>query len=158
MAANDEDESTAVIVGVFAGILLAIVAITVGAGSGKSPRPVAPVVEVVATEVAPVGDALGKVYFGIGESTLDEDDKRLLNKVLVALAANPQGHVLLSGFHDPSGDPARNAELAKLRAVAVRDALVEVGVGPDRVKLRKPESTSGGGDPEEGRRVEIRVQ
>ena len=35
--------------------------------------------------------------------------------------------------------------------------LVAGGVAVDRVKLRKPESTLGGGTPEEGRRVEIRV-
>ena len=39
-----------------------------------------------------------------------------------------------------------------------RDALVAGGVAPERVKLRKPESTIGSGNPEEGRRVEVRVQ
>ena len=74
------------------------------------------------------------------------------------LAASPNAIVLLSGFHDTSGDPARNAELAKQRAVSVRDALVAGGVATERVKFRKPESTVGAGSPEEGRRVEIRVQ
>ena len=77
---------------------------------------------------------------------------------MAALALNPKAIVLLSGFHDPSGDPARNAELAKGRAEAVRDALVAGGVAADRVKFRKPESTVGTGSAEEGRRVEIRVQ
>ena len=42
--------------------------------------------------------------------------------------------------------------------MAVRDALVAGGVAAERVKFRKPESTVGEGSPEEGRRVEIRVQ
>jgi outer membrane protein OmpA-like peptidoglycan-associated protein len=156
MAANDDDESTAVIVGVLAGIVLAVVAVVYGASAGKGYKPAAPVTE--QAEIAPVGEALAKVYFAVGAAALDDADKGVVAKTLEALAANPKAIVLLSGFHDPSGDPARNAELAKQRAMSVRDALVAGGVATDRVKFRKPESTVGAGSPEEGRRVEIRVQ
>lgn len=157
MAANDDDESMAVIVGVLAGIVLAVVAVVYGASAGKGIKPAAaPVVE--QAEIAPVGEALAKVYFAVGASTLSDADKGVVAKTLEALAANQNAIVLLSGFHDPSGDPARNAELAKQRAQAVRDALVAGGVAADRVKFRKPESTVGTGSAEEGRRVEIRVQ
>ncbi len=157
MAANDEDESTAVIVGVLAGIVLAVVAVIYGSSAGKNFQPAAaPVVE--QAEIAPVGDALAKVYFAVGAAALNDADKAVVAKTLEALASNPNAIVLLSGFHDPSGDPARNAELAKQRAQAVRDALVAGGVATERVKFRKPESTVGTGSPEEGRRVEIRVQ
>lgn len=156
MAANDDDESTAVIVGVLAGIVLAVVAVVYGASAGKGYKPAAPVAE--QAEIAPVGEALAKVYFAVGAAALDDADKGVVAKTLEALGANPKAIVLLSGFHDPSGDPARNAELAKQRAMAVRDALVAGGVAADRIKMRKPESTVGAGTPEEGRRVEIRVQ
>lgn len=156
MAANDDDESTAVIVGVLAGIVLAVVAVVYGASAGKGYKPAAPVAE--QAEIAPVGEALAKVYFAVGAAALDDADKGVVAKTLEALAAKPKAIVLLSGFHDPSGDPARNAELAKQRAMAVRDALVAGGVATERVKFRKPESTVGAGSPEEGRRVEIRVQ
>lgn len=157
MAANDEDESTAVIVGVLAGIVLAVVAVVYGSSASKNVPPAAPVVAEQA-EIAPVGEALAKVYFAVGAAALDEADKGIVAKTLEALAAKPDAIVLLSGFHDQSGDPARNAELAKKRAQSVRDALVAGGVAADRVKFRKPESTVGTGSPEEGRRVEIRVQ
>jgi len=157
MAANDEDESTAVIVGVLAGIVLAVVAVSYGASAGKNVQPKAkPVAE--QAEIAPVGEALAKVYFAVGAAALDDADKGVVGKTLEALAANPNAIVLLSGFHDASGDPAHNAELAKQRAMSVRDALVAGGVATERVKFRKPESTVGAGSPEEGRRVEIRVQ
>ena len=39
MAANDDDESTAVIVGVLAGIVLAVVAVVYGASAGKAVKP-----------------------------------------------------------------------------------------------------------------------
>lgn len=158
MAANDDDESTAVIVGVLAGIMLAVVAVIYGASAGKGVKPAAAPMAAGQAEIAPVGEALAKVYFGVGKAELDEADKGIVGKTLEALGANANAIVLLSGFHDPSGDAARNAELAKQRAMAVRDALVAGGVAADRVKFRKPESTVGTGSPEEGRRVEIRVQ
>jgi outer membrane protein OmpA-like peptidoglycan-associated protein len=81
-----------------------------------------------------------------------------LADVQARLAQAPAGaKLVLSGFHDASGDPARNAELAKERAKAVRTALVAAGVDVARVALRKPESTMGGGTPEEARRVEVRL-
>jgi len=157
MAANDEDESTAVIVGVLAGIVLAVVAVVYGASAGKNVQAAAkPVAE--QGEIAPVGEALAKVYFALGAAVLDEADKGVVAKTQEALAANPNAIVLLSGFHDTSGDPSQNAQLAKHRAQSVRDALVAGGVAAERIKFRKPESTLGTGSPEEGRRVEIRVQ
>ena len=162
MAANDDDESTAVIVGVLAGIMLAVVAVVYGAGAGKAVKPAAaPVVaqRVDEPEVAPVGDALVKVFFAVDSATLAVvDSEGVVVKTIEVLKLQPKAIVLLSGFHDPSGDAAHNAALARARAEAVRDALVAGGVEPQRVKLRKPESTVGSGSPEEGRRVEIRVQ
>lgn len=157
MAAND-DESTAVVVGVLAGIALAVVAVVYGASAGKLALPDAKAPMGQVADIAPVGEALAKVYFGVGSAVLSEADQAVVGKTLEALAANPSAIVLLSGFHDPSGDAVRNAELARERAVAVRDALVAGGAAADRIKFRKPESTLGGGSDEEGRRVEIRVQ
>jgi outer membrane protein OmpA-like peptidoglycan-associated protein len=157
MAANDEDESTAVIVGVLAGIVLAVLAVIYGGRAVKAYQ--APVVPLAAqSEIAPVGEALAKVYFAVGAAKLNDADLGMVAKTMEALTASPKAIVLLSGFHDLSGDPARNAELAKQRAGAVRDALVAGGIAADRIRLRKPESTLGSGSPEEGRRVEIRVQ
>lgn len=158
MAANDEDESTAVVVGVLAGIALAVIAVIYGASAGKLALPDAKAPMEQAADIAPVGEALAKVYFAVGSAALSAADQAVVGKTLDALAANSSAIVLLSGFHDPSGDAVRNAELARERAVAVRDALVAGGVAADRVKLRKPETTLGSGSDEEGRRVEIRVQ
>jgi outer membrane protein OmpA-like peptidoglycan-associated protein len=158
MAANDEDESTAVIVGVLAGIVLAVVAVVYGASAGKNVQPPEALVAEQPAEIEPVGEALAKVYFAVGAATLSDADKSIVAKTLEALAAKPNAIVLLSGFHDASGNAATNAELAKQRAISVRDALVAGGVAADRIKFRKPESTLGAGSPEEGRRVEIRVQ
>jgi outer membrane protein OmpA-like peptidoglycan-associated protein len=63
--------------------------------------------------------------------------------------------LVISGFHDSTGDPAFNIELAKKRAMAVRDALVGAGVAESSVELNKPEETTGSGNMAEARRVEV---
>ncbi|MBL8329879.1 MAG: sodium-translocating pyrophosphatase [Rubrivivax sp.] len=74
-------------------------------------------------------------------------------KALVT-SAGSAGKFSVSGFHDAKGDPALNAELAKQRAFAVRDALKAAGVAEDRIELKKPEATSAGTEAD-ARRVEI---
>ena len=65
--------------------------------------------------------------------------------------------LVISGFHDATGDAAKNAALAKQRAVAVRDALKAAGVPERQIELKKPEPLAGGSDAE-ARRVEISLQ
>ena len=48
-----------------------------------------------------------------------------------------------------------NAELAKQRAFAVRDALTGSGVAETSLELKKPEETTGAGSNAEARRVEV---
>ena len=62
---------------------------------------------------------------------------------------------VVSGFHDATGDAALNAELAKQRAFAVRDALKALGVAEDKIELKKPEETTASGSNAEARRVEV---
>jgi len=69
--------------------------------------------------------------------------------------AHPDAKLVLSGFTDATGSAEKNAELAKTRAQAVRDALKAAGVAEDRIVLKKPESITGGADAKEARRVEI---
>lgn len=61
----------------------------------------------------------------------------------------------LSGYTDKTGSADANAELAKHRAQAVRDALKAAGVAEDRIIMKKPETITGGADAKEARRVEI---
>jgi outer membrane protein OmpA-like peptidoglycan-associated protein len=108
-------------------------------------------------DLSPTGEALATVYFGSGQSAVDAAGDAALAKVIEALAGGAGKKVLLSGYHDTTGDPAHNAELAKERAKAVRAALVAKGVPLAQVLLRKPEVTAGGGSDQEARRVEIRL-
>ncbi len=107
---------------------------------------------VVAVAVVPVA----KLYFASGSADLPADAGKTLEVVVVHAKANPGVKLAISGFHDPSGDQAKNEELAKNRAHAVRDSLKNVGIDEGRIDLKKPAVTTGGADAE-GRRVEVSV-
>lgn len=103
------------------------------------------------------GDVAGTLYFASGAATLPEDAAAAITAIKIAADAAPAAKLVLSGFHDASGDPVKNAELAKDRAKAVRAALQAAGLDPARIALRKPESTTGDGDDKQARRVEVRL-
>ena len=100
----------------------------------------------------------GRVYFELGSDALPAEASDVLVKVADAARAQAGKVVLISGFHDASGDAAKNAELAKNRALAVRHALEANGVLPDHLVMAKPAVTTGGGDAREARRVELRLR
>ena len=128
---------------------LAASAMAVPAGSVAG----APATAMPAT--GPVSDAgHARIYFDTGASAVPADAASTLAPLVATLKAQPASRVLLSGFHDATGDPAKNDALAKQRAEAVRDALVATGVDSGRIDLEKPQVTTGTGDAAEARRVD----
>jgi outer membrane protein OmpA-like peptidoglycan-associated protein len=103
------------------------------------------------------GEIVARLFFEFDKAELQPDAGAALAPAIKALADAPGKKLVIAGFHDPSGDPAHNAELAKQRAKAVRAALTAQGADAARVQLRKPEQTALGGPPEEARRVELRL-
>lgn len=95
------------------------------------------------------------IYFETGKSTLPSDAAAAVQAAAAYAKAHPDAKLVLSGFTDATGSAEKNAELAKTRAQAVRDALKAAGVAEDRIVLKKPESITGGADAKEARRVEI---
>ncbi|MBK6395831.1 MAG: OmpA family protein [Betaproteobacteria bacterium] len=68
--------------------------------------------------------------------------------------------IAITGYTDKTGDVAKNEELAKARAGAVRDALKAAGVAEANMEMKPPsfvEIGAGGGDAE-ARRVEVNKQ
>ncbi len=102
-----------------------------------------------------VENGVVKFYFPSGKSDLASGAAAALTDAIAAGKAGKK--LVISGFHDATGDPAKNAELAKLRAFAVRDALKAAGVAESGIELKKPESTTGTGNKAEARRVEVMI-
>ncbi|MEN3111514.1 OmpA family protein [Uliginosibacterium paludis] len=153
---DDDDIGLKVVAILLAAIIFACVLGVVMLGvvsSGKSPAPV-----MVNGEIVPQGEPLATIYFESGKSELPDEAGGAIQTIKEKAQTNPKKLILISGFHDPSGDPEKNALLAKARADAVREALIEAGLPEDRVHLRKPEVVPGTEDMQEARRVDIRLQ
>ncbi|WP_028229998.1 cytochrome c oxidase subunit II [Paraburkholderia mimosarum] len=95
------------------------------------------------------------VYFEVGKSTLPADAKDAIQAAADYAKAHPDAKFTLSGYTDSSGNASTNADLAKRRAQAVRDAMKAAGIAEDHIILKKPETITGGANAKEARRVEI---
>ena len=117
---------------------------------------------VTATAVAPSVAAAAntpsaRVLFATGKSELSEKSRARLAK-FAAGAKEAKGKIVISGFHDARGSAAKNAELAKARAKAVSQALQAAGIDAARMEMRKPQELVGSADPQEARRVDVRIE
>ena len=99
--------------------------------------------------------AEAKFFFDVAKADLPADAAAQIAKLAAAAKAGA-GKLIISGFHDASGDPAKNADLAKQRAFAVRDALKAAGVAEDRIETKKPEQINAG-NAADARRVEVKL-
>jgi outer membrane protein OmpA-like peptidoglycan-associated protein len=165
MSVQNQDEGTRSAFAVLIPIIILLIGSVVGLGIHKAKGsahkpPVAVVTETVAVDEAGarvvVVDGVVKFYFASGEAALANGAAEALADAIHAAAA---GKVLvLAGYHDATGNPELNAELAKQRAMAVRDALMAAGVAEASIELKKPEEMTGTGSDAEARRVEVMVQ
>ena len=115
----------------------------------------APVATDAAADVASIKVEGGvvKFYFGSGKADVAAGAKEALADIAKGVAAGKKA--VVSGYHDAAGDPAKNAELAKQRAMNVAAALKAAGVADDKVELKKPEQATADGPAAEARRVEV---
>ena len=98
-----------------------------------------------------------KIFFEVGSSIPPTDSKEQLEGLVAKARASSDLKLAVAGFHDKTGNPEVNADLAKKRAQAVRNLLVAAGIPEERIVLSPPEETSGGSDDREARRVEVGV-
>lgn len=76
---------------------------------------------------------LGDVLFESGKAQLLPGAKRTLQKLVTFLEENPERKVLVEGHTDNVGSATYNLDLSLRRAEAVRRALIDLGIAPERV-------------------------
>ena len=178
MSSQDEEQEGRIVAAVLIAALVLVVGLVVGVavqkvrsfGAAKAPAAAAvaaPAADAAAAPAAPAAGAakddasvvvengIVKFYFASGKSELAPGAVEALADAIAAGKAGKK--LVISGFHDSTGDPAKNAELAKLRAFAVRDALKTAGVAESGSELKKPETATGTGNNAEARRVEVMI-
>ena len=100
-----------------------------------------------------------RVFFDTGKTDVATAFADKSKALVEFLQANPDVKAVISGFNDPTGDPARNAELSKQRAQAVQSALQAQGVAADRTVLEKPaETTDAATSNAAARRVDVMLR
>jgi hypothetical protein len=122
------------------------------------PAVTAPAVKPAAAP-APAPVAAGypfKVYFDTGSAAIGPVSNATITAAAEAIKKDG-AKVTLTGYTDKTGDIAKNEELAKSRALAVRDALKAAGVAEAGMELRPPMfvEVGAGGSDAEARRVDI---
>ncbi len=156
---TDEAQSYALMV--LAGLVALVIAGVLALAILSTQRATLPSRAAAATGAVSGADAAepdARVYFETGSEALSNEAQAALARAAEAARVDGSKSLLISGFHDASGDAAQNAELAKKRAIAVRHALEANGVTPDRLVLDKPALTAAGDDAHQARRVDVRLR
>lgn len=104
------------------------------------------------------------LYFLTGTDILTEESRRQLPDILESLKEYPAPEVAVIGHTDTVDSAARNAQLARDRAEAIRDVLIDEGLDPALIEVSShgesnllvptPDDT----DEPRNRRVEVKVQ
>lgn len=113
----------------------------------------------VSVAPAPAMEWPAKVYFSTGKSDINAQGQATIAAAAAALMADGGKKIGITGYTDKTGNADANVELAKLRAVGVRDALKAAGVAEDRITMQPPIFVEAGkqGADAEARRVEIKL-
>lgn len=174
---SDSESSIGVAIAIAMAIFAALFAIGMATGtslgifSGGKPAAVpgtaaslaAPVTAPTTTSAAATATAAAaateaRLYFELAKYELPADALTKVAPLAAALKQNDNARLLISGYHDASGDPVANVALARQRAFAVRELLMTAGVPADRIDMLKPLVTTGGADPHEARRVDVTLR
>jgi outer membrane protein OmpA-like peptidoglycan-associated protein len=172
------DDGTGVALGAGVGVIVLVLGLVFGivmhqhnnkkaVAMAKAAAPAAPAAAAAApaaaaSSAAPAGDAASvmvengvvKFYFAPGKAELAQDGAKALTDILAAAKTGKK--IGISGFVDPSGDPQKNAELAKERAFAVKELLTSSGVPDGQIVMVRPNDIKAGAtSAAEGRRVEV---
>ena len=148
--------------------LLALLGLFGGKKAEPAPVAVEAPVEAAAPAV-PEGEGLlaetrdGKpalvLFFAVAKSDVTNELTAESSKLKDYLDSNPDARLSVSGYVDPTGDAAFNAELAKSRAEKVAAALAAAGIARERIDLDKPaDIVAGDASYANDRKVEVTIK
>jgi peptidoglycan-associated lipoprotein len=91
--------------------------------------------EIRAEQAASAAAGLRDVFFAYDSWTISEDGRQALSRDAEWIKSNTSAQVKVEGHCDERGTSAYNLVLGEKRAKAVRNYLVELGVGANRLSV-----------------------
>ena len=100
-----------------------------------------------------------RLLFETGSATLKPQSQEQLKNIAAILKAYPTVKVKIGGYTDNTGDPGANLALSQQRAINVMNAVVALGVAPERVSAEGygEQFPIGDNSTEEGRQQNRRI-
>jgi outer membrane protein OmpA-like peptidoglycan-associated protein len=96
------------------------------------------------------------IYFDVNKFDPPADAAARLDGLINYGRANVNSKIAITGYTDKTGDAAKNAELSKQRAMAIKNQLISAGMPEDRIMMQKPQQITGDQtDNKEARRVDV---
>lgn len=111
-----------------------------GCVSSTLPPPVTPAQAVVVDSNASanadqcVGTSFD-IYFSAGETEINEAAQAVIEKIATAYQPCEVNSLLVEGHSDATGTEASNLVVSEKRALSVVEALTNLGISPDRVRI-----------------------
>lgn len=153
---DQDDNTTGFVLAVVLAVAALVIAGVLGLAIGTTRHHEAPAQAAVPAVVEEV--IVEKIFFEVNAEGLPADGAVVVTRMVEFVRARPGAHVVISGYHDATGDPQVNEELAKRRAQSVHAALVAAGIAAEQLEMSKPAETTGGAEGREARRVELRLR
>ncbi|MDF0643323.1 MAG: peptidoglycan-associated lipoprotein Pal [Nitrospira sp.] len=91
--------------------------------------------EIRAEQAASAAAGLRDVFFGYDSWTISEEGRQSLGRDAEWMKSNPSAMIKVEGHCDERGTAAYNLVLGEKRAKAVRNYLVELGIGANRLSV-----------------------
>jgi OOP family OmpA-OmpF porin len=104
--------------------------------------------------------AIRGITFEFGSAAIAKSSEPTLDEAAGLLAQYPDLRLEIRGHTDSTGDAASNKKLSKARADAVKNYLVDKGVGASRLQTvgLGPDEPIASNDTDEGRRKNRRIE
>jgi len=129
------------------------------AAPAQTQAPAAAPVQSEATPQQPATFSLGDVLFESGKADLRTAARGPLDQLILDAQKAPNGHIVIEGYTDNTGDSRANQELSWRRAEAVKHYLEEHGIDASRISAtgRGDANPVAGNDTPDGRQKNRRV-
>ncbi|MEP7328283.1 MAG: OmpA family protein, partial [Betaproteobacteria bacterium] len=126
--------------------------------AAPAPATTTPAGRAAARTKAPTAASSGgaQIMFATGQSSLDTSAQTTIRMAAATYMGLPTP-IVITGYTNPTGNVPANVELARQRALVVRDALVQAGIRAERIRLAPPANVTGTGSNDQARRVDIVV-